>query len=75
MRTIETTAIVEADGTLRVQVPPEVAPGAHQVVVVIEEMARPVPEQPHPPFPVIHVGSWPSTLSLRRKDMYVDRGR
>jgi hypothetical protein len=68
MRTIETTAIVEANGTLTVQVPSEVAPGEHQVVVVIEDMARPVPEQPHPPFSVIHVGSWPATLSLRRKD-------
>ena len=75
MRTIETKAIVEADGTLTVQVPPEVTPGEHQVVVVIEEIVSPVPARPRLAFPVIHVGPWPATLSLRRKDMYVDRGR
>jgi hypothetical protein len=75
MRTIETKAIVEADGKMTVQIPPEVTPGEHQVVVVIEEAVSPRPERPRPAFPVIHVGPWPATLSLRRKDMYDDRGR
>ncbi len=75
MRTIETKAIVEADGTLTVQLPPEVTPGEHQVVLVIEEVVSPMPVRPRPAFPVIHVGLWPAMLSLRRKDMYVDRGR
>ena len=36
MQTIETKSIVEADDTLTVQVPLEVSPGEHQVVVVLE---------------------------------------
>ena len=37
MRTIEVTARVNEDGTLTVRVPPDVTPGEHRVVLVIEE--------------------------------------
>ncbi len=37
MRTFETTANVSLDGTLVAQVPPDVSPGEHRIVVVIEE--------------------------------------
>ena len=37
MRTIEATARVGEDGTLTVRVPPDVSPGEHKVVLVIEE--------------------------------------
>lgn len=79
MRTIETTAMVSPDGTLTARVPPDVAPGAHQVVLVIDE-----PQVKHGPerserqplvLPTIHVGAWPADLSLRREDMYGDEGR
>jgi hypothetical protein len=58
-----------------VQVPSDIAPGEHQVVVVIDE--RPVHKEKRPScdFLVIHVGSWPSHLSLRREDLYDERGR
>ena len=36
MRTIETTATITAEGTLTVQVPPDIPPGPHHVVVLIE---------------------------------------
>ena len=36
MRTIETTARVSQDGTLTVRVPPDVPPGEHHVVLVID---------------------------------------
>jgi hypothetical protein len=39
MRTIETTARVSEDGTLTARVPPDVAPGDHHVVLVLEERA------------------------------------
>jgi hypothetical protein len=75
MRTIETTATVTEDRKLIVPVPPDVAPGAHRVVVVIEEAPATEPKRPKFQFPVIDVGPWPEGLSLRREDMYGDDGR
>ena len=87
MRTIETTAWVAEDGTLTIQVPPDIPPGNHAVVVVIEEQAAPVAEnEPDPEasarleefiknWPVHDLGPWPENLSLRREDMYDDWGR
>ena len=41
MKTIQTTAVVGSDHRLTAQVPDDVPPGEHRVVVVIEER-RPV---------------------------------
>ncbi len=35
MRAIETTAMVGVDGTLTLQVPADVKPGEHQVVIIL----------------------------------------
>jgi hypothetical protein len=71
MRTIETMAVIEPNGKLTLQLPPDIPPGQHRVVVVIEE--QPILEK-RPPldFPVIDVGPWPENLSLRREDLYDD---
>ena len=69
MRTIETTA------TITVQVPPDIPPGLHHIVVWIDDQpALPDARQRHD-VPVLHVGAWPADLSLRREDMYGDNGR
>jgi hypothetical protein len=75
MRTIETVATVQDDGTLIVHVPLGMAPGPHRVVLVIDE--APLEEVIRPPLdlPTIDVGPWPERLSLRREDMYDDSGR
>jgi hypothetical protein len=75
MRTIETTAIVAADGKLTIQIPPDIEPGEHKVVLVIEE--QPVKKETRPPLdlPARDYGPWPEHLSLRREDMYDDWGR
>lgn len=75
MKTIETTATVTDDNTLIVKVTPDISPGEHRVVLVIDE--SPTAKQSRPPleFPVDHYGPWPSNLSLRREDMYGDDGR
>jgi hypothetical protein len=44
MKTIETTGTVSADGVLTIQVPRDVPPGKHAVVVVIDEQPQ-APEQ------------------------------
>ncbi|MEP7198828.1 MAG: hypothetical protein ABI874_03320 [Chloroflexota bacterium] len=75
MRTIEANASVTADGTLTLTVPRDIVPGEHRVVVVIDE--RPVAQFKRAPqdFPIIHVGAWPTSLSLRREDIHDDWGR
>lgn len=77
MKTIEALAAVTPDHKLliQVQVPPEVIPGEHRVVVMIEENLLPVSKPERWDFPVIDVGPWPENLSLRREDMYGDDGR
>ena len=75
MRTIETTAQVAEDGTLTVQVPADIPPGRHRVVVVIEENDGTPRERPPLDLPVHDSGPWPEGLSLRREDMYGDWGR
>jgi len=72
VRTIETTATVGPDGTLTARVPPEVPPGQHRVVVVIEEEWRGEETTELFDFPAHNVGPWPEGLSLRREDMYGD---
>lgn len=80
MKTIETTATVGTDGVLTTRVPPDVPPGDHRVVLVIEEtpieMRSAQGETPAPfDFPVHDLGPWPVGLSLRREDMYGNWGR
>ncbi|MBI3979257.1 MAG: hypothetical protein HY331_13830 [Chloroflexi bacterium] len=75
MKTIQTIATVTPDGQLIVPAPPDIPPGEHQVVLVIDE--RSLPREPRPllEFPVLDLGPWPANLSLRREDMYDDWGR
>ena len=75
MRTIETTVTVTEDGKITIQIPSDIEPGEHKVVVIIEEQL--VKREMRPPldFPVMSVGSWPENLSLRREDIYDEWGR
>ncbi|MFB2980580.1 hypothetical protein [Microseira sp. BLCC-F43] len=75
MKAIATTVIVTADGKITLQLPPDIPPGEHQVVLVIDEQPAPpelVTKKERPPlnFPVDSYGSWPADLSLKREDMY-----
>ena len=76
MKTIETTAVIGEDRKLTVQLPPDVTPGSHRVVVVIEE-APAAPARPAimADWPVHAADLIPSDFSLRREDMYGDDGR
>ncbi len=58
---------------MTVQVPSDVPPGEHDIVVMVEEERS----ETRPPLdlPVHDVGPWPEGLSLRREDMYDDWGR
>ena len=79
MRTIEMTVTVAPDRTLTVRVPPDVSPGEHRIVLVIEDRSDSLtePQGGRPPleFPVDDFGPWPDDLSLHRLDLYGERGR
>ncbi len=75
MKTITTRATVAGDGTLTVRLPPDIRPGEHRVVLVIDEQPEAKVEPESLDMPVIRVGTWPAQLSLRREDLYGDDGR
>jgi len=75
MRTIETTAVVDEDRKLTVQLPVEINPGHHRVVVVIEENGVP-PVKPEPlRFSTYPVGLAVEGFTFRREELYGDDGR
>jgi hypothetical protein len=76
MRTIELDAIVTEDGKLTADVPPDVLPGRHRVVItVIDTSTVPQEQLSRITFSAHDIGPWPEGLSLRREDMYGDDGR
>lgn len=73
MRTIETRATVRPDGTLVAQVPADVTPGEHRVILVLADAVA-TATTGELDLPVHDLGPWPAT-SLRRVDLYGDGGR
>jgi len=72
MRTIETTAMITDEGLLTVQVPPDIAPGDHHIVVIIDE--QPTVQPPRPPlqFAAYPVGLTAPERTFRRAELYDD---
>ena len=76
MRIVKSTSVVQPDHTLTIQVPPDISPGVHEVVVVLqEEASRPQPEPFFKDWPAHDVGLVDPTRTFRREDMYGDDGR
>ncbi|MGV0028151.1 hypothetical protein [Phormidesmis priestleyi] len=73
MRTIETTATITEDGQLTLQVPPDILPGQHRVVVVIDEQSIAPSKRSSLQFSTYPVGLVSSNLTFRREDLYGDR--
>ena len=73
MRTLEITATVSPPGVLTASIPPDIAPGPHRVVLVIEE-------QPAPPAstdPLLGWTTYSATLTVSdatfsREMLYAD---
>jgi hypothetical protein len=55
-----------------IQLPAQVTPGPHQVVVVIDE---PAASRAPLTFSAHVVGPWPEGFSVRREEIYSDDGR
>ena len=68
MRMIDTTAIITDEGTLTVQVPPDITPGDYHIVVIIDE--QPTVQAPRPPlqFAAYPVGLTAPARTLRRAE-------
>jgi hypothetical protein len=76
MRTIETTAVVTPEHTLTIQLPPDVPPGPHRVVVVIEDGKQPPARTPGwKDWPAHNLGPWPEGFTASREQIYGDDGR
>lgn len=77
MRTIETTAVVTASHTMTIQVPADVQPGTHRVVVVVETNDPPAqaPRQKWADWPAYDVTLTDPNCTFRREDLYGDDGR
>jgi hypothetical protein len=73
MKAITATADVGVDRVLTVQLPTEVPPGRHEVIVILNGAGTP-PELLGP-WPRHDGVAWPAGLSLRREDLYGDDGR
>jgi hypothetical protein len=76
MRALTVTAVVRPDHTLTVQVPADIPPGTHQVVVVLQEDASP-PRRDRftADWPVHQSGPVDANMTFRREDIYGDDGR
>ena len=74
MITIQTRATVDEQGMITLRLPAQVAPGEHELVVVVGE-----PTKSRPPlvFSSHDVGPWPFSPgeTFRREDIYGDDGR
>lgn len=70
MKTIQTIATVTENGKLIVQIPVDIAPGKHQIVLVIDE--TPVEQQKHSElkFSDYPVGVRSAHFTFRREDLY-----
>ena len=77
MKAIETTGMVTADGKITIQLPPDIPPGEHQIVLVIDKESvtkekRLVDQRKHLPlkFSAYPVGLVKESLTFRREDLY-----
>lgn len=76
MKTIETKGTITPDRrlSLQIQVPPEISPGEHRIVLMVDEQSVDQLSLAQD-FPVDSYGSWPTHLSLSREDLYSEHGR
>jgi hypothetical protein len=76
MKTIETMAVVGDDRRLTLQLPPDVALGPHQIVIVVD---GPPNDQPQAwtldDWPVHDAALIDPNFTMRREEMYGDDGR
>jgi hypothetical protein len=74
MKTLDIRIQVTPDGVVLVPALTGLYPGEYNAVLVIEA-ERSAPKNTTLDLPMIDLGPWPDSLSLRREDLYGDDGR
>jgi len=69
MKTIETQAMVSDDGILTAKVPPDIKPGEHHTVILIDESSK-MESKDELKLGRYNVGLIPENVTFRREDMY-----
>ncbi len=72
MKTISTKAMIGPDRVLTVQLPADVTPGEHEVVVVLNGVPAQVSMPERGPYPIAPIDP---SFTYRREDLYGDDGR
>lgn len=74
MKTIETVITVLPDGSIQIPRRPDLTPGNHRAVLVVDE---PVPSTAGTPLKLkmLNLAAWPPDSTYRREDLYDDTGR
>jgi hypothetical protein len=67
VKSFQATIVFDEHGRALIQLPAEVTPGPHRVVVVIDEQSG--PREPLT-FSAHNVGPWPEGFSVRREEIY-----
>jgi hypothetical protein len=80
MKTIETTMTVLPDGSIQIPPRPDLTPGEHRVVLVIDQAPSPQARNtpaPKPPLrlKMLDTGAWPEGFTVSREEIYDDDGR
>ena len=76
MKTIETTVVLGDDRKLTVQLPPDVAPGPHQIVVVVDAPQNGRAQTwTTDDWPVHDAALVDPNFTMRREELYGDSGR
>lgn len=75
MRTIKTTVTVTDEGQITITLPPDITPGKHRVVLVIDETSTPSDVDNIKQPLKLNVGewkNWSSECTFRREEIYED---
>ena len=70
MKTIETRVTVTADGKVTLQLPPDIPPGEHKIVLVIDEQSVADWKRLPLKFSAYPVGLVKESFTFRREDLY-----
>ena len=76
MQAIQTTVVVDGDRKMTVQLPAEIVPGTHRVVVVLEgTSSQRAQSWTMEDWPIHDAGLIDASFTMRREDLYGDHGR
>jgi len=70
VKTIETRVTVTADGKVTLQLPPDIPPGEHKIVLVIDEQSVADWKRLPLKFSAYPVGLVKESFTFRREDLY-----